>query len=106
MIDPSLVAGPLGGRMSFRPGAAQSAPPLPPGRHGLAFGEGREAVLVVPEGLPSDAPVPLLVVRNTRRPPTWAGVNSSGELPRSKPASGSPRRSPASSAPGATAARR
>jgi phospholipase/carboxylesterase len=63
MIDPSLLGGALTGRMSFRPGAPPRAAPLPPGRHDLAFDdEGREAVLVVPEGLPADAPLPLLVM--------------------------------------------
>jgi predicted esterase len=63
MIDPSLLQGPLTGRMSFRPGAAPVTEPLPPGRHELAFDDnGREAVLVVPEGLPTDAPLPLLVM--------------------------------------------
>jgi len=62
MIDPSLLGGPLAGRIGFRPGDAPTAHPLRPGRHGLAFPEGREAVLVVPEGLATDAPVPLLVM--------------------------------------------
>lgn len=62
MIDASLLGGALTGRMSFRPGAAPVAAPLPPGRHGLSFAEGREAVLVVPEGLSADAPLPLLVM--------------------------------------------
>jgi phospholipase/carboxylesterase len=63
MIDPSLLGGALTGRMSFRPGAPPLAAPLAPGRHELAFDdEGREAVLVVPEGLPTDAPLPLLVM--------------------------------------------
>jgi len=62
VIDPTLLGGALAGRMNFQPGAAPVAAPLPPGRHGLAFAEGREAVLVVPEGLPADAPVPLLVM--------------------------------------------
>jgi len=62
MIDASLLGGALTGRMSFRPGAAPVAAPLPPGRHGLSFAEGREAVLVVPEGLPTNAPLPLLVM--------------------------------------------
>jgi phospholipase/carboxylesterase len=63
MIDPSLLGGALTGRLSFRPGAAPLAEPLPPGRHELAFDDdGREAVLVVPEGLPVDRPVPLLVM--------------------------------------------
>jgi phospholipase/carboxylesterase len=62
MIDPSLLEGPLAGRLAFRPGAAPVAAPLPPGRHALPFDEGREAVLVVPEGLPAAGPVPLLVL--------------------------------------------
>ena len=62
MIDPSLLSGPLAGRLTFRPGEAPSAGLLPPGRHGLAFPEGREAVLVVPEGLEPGAAVPLLVM--------------------------------------------
>ena len=62
MIDPSLLGGALTGRMSFRPGAAPLAAPLPPGRHELSFDEGRDAVLVVPEGLPADALLPLCVM--------------------------------------------
>lgn len=62
MIDPSLLGGPLAGRMAFRPGDAPVADPLPPGRHGLSFPEGREAVLVVPEGLDAAQPAPLLVM--------------------------------------------
>lgn len=63
MIDPTLLGGALTGRMGFRPDALPpTAAALPPGRHGLSFAEGREAVLVVPEGLAADAPVPLLVM--------------------------------------------
>jgi len=62
MIDPSLLDGPLTGRLSFRPGAEPSAEPLPAGRHAVHFDEGREAVLVVPDGLDTGAPVPLLVM--------------------------------------------
>jgi phospholipase/carboxylesterase len=62
MIDPSLLDGPLTGRLSFRPGAEPTQAPLAPGRHVLSFDEGREAVLVVPEGLDTAAPVPLLVM--------------------------------------------
>jgi phospholipase/carboxylesterase len=67
-IDPSLLNGPLTGRLSFRHAAGPAAPeqpphpPLKPGRHDLSFGDGREAVLVVPEGLPSDRPLPLWVM--------------------------------------------
>lgn len=62
MIDPSLLGGALAGRMSFRPGAPPQTAPLPPGRHELGFDEGRDAVLVVPEGLPADEPLPLCVM--------------------------------------------
>lgn len=62
MIDPSLLGGALTGRLDFRPGGEPARPPLPPGRHALSFPEGREAVLMVPEGLRGDAPVPLLVL--------------------------------------------
>lgn len=62
MIDPNLMGGALLGRLNFRPSLSPSEAPLPPGRHGLQFAEGREAVLVVPEGLDLMAPVPLLVL--------------------------------------------
>lgn len=62
MIDPGVFSGALIGRMSWRPGAAPTQAPLPPGRHDLRFEEGREAVLVVPEGLDLQRPVPLLVM--------------------------------------------
>lgn len=62
MIDPGLLQGPLTGRLDFRPGDEPVAEPLPAGRHGLKFDQGREAVLVVPEGLSTAAQVPLLVM--------------------------------------------
>ncbi len=62
MIDPSLLNGPLTGRLQFRPGAEPVAEPLPAGRHDLGFDEGRPAALVVPPGLPTDGPVPLVVM--------------------------------------------
>jgi predicted esterase len=62
MIDAGLLGGALTGRLAFRGGMGPTQPPLPPGRHGLSFGEGREAVLVVPEGLEPGASVPLLVM--------------------------------------------
>jgi predicted esterase len=62
MIDAGLLHGPLAGRLGFRPGDEPVAAPLSAGRHGLGFDQGREAVLVVPEGLQADAPVPLLVM--------------------------------------------
>ena len=61
-IDASLLGGALTGRLSFRPGAHPVAAPLPPGRHGIAFPDGRAAVLVVPDSVAPDAPVPLLVM--------------------------------------------
>lgn len=62
MLDPQQMDGALLGRLSLRLPSAPTEVPLPPGRHALAFPEGREAVLVVPEGLDLQAPVPLLVL--------------------------------------------
>ncbi|MES2633048.1 MAG: esterase [Pseudomonadota bacterium] len=62
MIDPSLLGGALTGRLKFRPGTQPDEEPLAPGRHGMAFPEGREAVFVVPEGLDLTAPVPMMVL--------------------------------------------
>jgi len=62
MLDPNLLDGALLGRLSFRLPAAPTEAPLPPGRHALPFAEGREAVLVVPEGLEPAGPAPLLVL--------------------------------------------
>ncbi len=62
MIDPQLMGGALLGRLVFRLPSAPTAAPLPAGRHALTFPEGREAVLVVPEELDPDVPVPLLVL--------------------------------------------
>lgn len=62
MIDSTLLGAALTGRLAFRPGAAPTEAPLAAGRHALQFDEGREAVLIVPEGLDSSRPVPLLVM--------------------------------------------
>lgn len=62
MIDPTLMNAALLGRLTFRLPPSPAETPLPPGRHALTFPEGREAVLVVPEGLDLDQPVPLLVL--------------------------------------------
>lgn len=62
MKDQSFMTGALLGRMDLHLPAQATASPLPPGRHGLQFPEGREAVLVVPEGLDLAQPVPLLVL--------------------------------------------
>jgi len=62
MIDPKLMGGALLGRLDFRLPSAPTAAPLPAGRHAMTFPEGREAVLVVPEDLDLDVPVPLLVL--------------------------------------------
>lgn len=61
-MDQSLLAGALVGRMNLQLPAQPTEPPLPPGRHALPFPEGREAVLVVPEGLAPGGPAPLLVL--------------------------------------------
>lgn len=62
MFDMSLLGDALLGRLSFRPGAAPHKPPLTPGRHQLGIADERDAVLIVPEGLKTDQPVPLLVM--------------------------------------------
>jgi phospholipase/carboxylesterase len=62
MIDPTLMNTALLGRLAFRLPPSPAEAPLPPGRHALTFPEGREAVLVVPEGLDLDQPVSLLVL--------------------------------------------
>lgn len=62
MIDPMRFEAALTGRLTFRPGVAPTDEPLPPGRHELAFEEGRATVLVVPDGLDTSRPVPLLVM--------------------------------------------
>lgn len=56
MLDPSLF-----GRMSFA-AAEPHAGPLPAGRHRLGVADERDAVLFVPEALPAQAPVPLMVM--------------------------------------------
>lgn len=50
------------GRLQFKLPDTPSQAPLPAGRHDLRLPEGREAVLVVPEGLDGQSPVPLLVL--------------------------------------------
>jgi phospholipase/carboxylesterase len=62
MIDPTLLNSAMTGRMNFRPGGAPTAARLSAGRHELAFDEGRDAVLVVPDGLDDEEPVPLVVM--------------------------------------------
>lgn len=62
MLDPKQMGETLLGRMAFRLPSPPGEAPLPPGRHGLQFPQGREAVLVVPEGLNLEQPVPLLVM--------------------------------------------
>lgn len=61
MLENGMDAALLG-RMGFRLPTGPTAAPLPPGRHAITFAEGREAVLVVPEGLDPAGPVPLLVM--------------------------------------------
>lgn len=62
MLDMSLLGGALLGRLDFRPGAAPDKSPLPAGRHSLGIADERDVVLIVPDGLPTDRPVPLLVM--------------------------------------------
>jgi phospholipase/carboxylesterase len=62
MLDTDRMGDALLGRLSFHLPPVPTEAPLPPGRHGLTFPEGREAVLVVPEDLNLQAPVPLLVL--------------------------------------------
>ena len=62
MIDSQLVGSALLGRLNFRLPQVPTEAPLSPGRHALTFPEGREAVLVVPEGLDLAHPIPLLVL--------------------------------------------
>lgn len=62
MFDMSLLGDALLGRLSFRPGAAPDKPALPAGRHQLGIADERDAVLIVPESLPTDSPAPLLVM--------------------------------------------
>lgn len=62
MLDMSLLGGALLGRLDFRPGAAPDKSPLPAGRHSLGIADERDAVLIVPENLPTDGAVPLLVM--------------------------------------------
>jgi phospholipase/carboxylesterase len=62
MFDLSLM-----GRLSFKHAAQAQLqplpqPPLPPGRNFLGIAAERDTVLYVPEGLPSDTAVPLLVM--------------------------------------------
>jgi phospholipase/carboxylesterase len=62
MFDMSLLGDALLGRLSFRPGAPPDKPALPAGRHQLGIAEERDAVLIVPENLKTEWPVPLLVM--------------------------------------------
>jgi phospholipase/carboxylesterase len=62
MIDMSLLGGALLGRLSFRPGGKPHQEPLPAGRHNVGIAEERDTVLIVPKGLKSGMPVPLLVM--------------------------------------------
>ncbi len=62
MTERTPISAELLGRLAFRPNAEPTDPPLPAGRHALKFAEGREAVLIVPEGLDPNQPVPLLVM--------------------------------------------
>ncbi|MEP9354345.1 esterase [Xanthobacter sp. KR7-65] len=56
MLDPHLA-----GHIAFAPAPPDRAP-LPAGRHELGLAAERDALLVVPEGIDSSAPVPLMVL--------------------------------------------
>lgn len=56
MLDPHLA-----GHVAFAP-APPDRPALPPGCHPLGLSQGRDALLVVPEGLAPGAPAPLMVL--------------------------------------------
>ncbi len=62
MNEHNVMTDALVGRMSWRLPQRPVEPALPAGRHALSFPEGREAVLVVPEGLVPGVPTPLLVL--------------------------------------------
>ncbi|MDP2032793.1 MAG: esterase [Polaromonas sp.] len=62
MFDMSLLGESLLGRLSFRPGAAPDQPALPAGRHDLGIADERDAVLIVPDSLPTGGPFALLVM--------------------------------------------
>lgn len=62
MFDMSLLGDALLGRLAFRPGAVPDKAALPAGRHPLGIADERDAVLIVPEGLQTDRPLPLLVM--------------------------------------------
>lgn len=55
-FPPSLL-----GRLDFRI-SPPAGNPMPPGLHSLGIAQERDTLLVVPENLPSDKPVPLLVM--------------------------------------------
>ena len=61
-LDTSFLEDSLLGRLSFRPGGVSDKPALPAGRHNLGIANERDAVLIVPDGLQSGVPVPLLVM--------------------------------------------
>lgn len=56
MLDPALL-----GRLTFRH-RVPDKPPLPPGRHDLKLFDTRDCVLIVPDGIDTAEPVPLMVL--------------------------------------------
>ena len=62
MFDTSFLGDSLLGRLSFRSGTIPDKQALPAGRHDLGIASERDAVLIVPDGLQSGVPAPLLVM--------------------------------------------
>lgn len=60
-MDPSIFPPELLGRLSFKI-TPPTQPPLQPGQHRLELAEERDTLLIVPENLAADKPVPLFVM--------------------------------------------
>lgn len=60
-MDLSMLPDELLGRLSFKIQSPTKAP-LTPGEHRLGLAEDRDTFLIVPEGLPTDKPIPFLVM--------------------------------------------
>ncbi len=60
-MDPSIFPPKLLGRMTFQI-TPPSHPPLSPGQHYLGLSDERDTLLIVPEGLETDKPVPFFVM--------------------------------------------
>lgn len=60
-MDPSIFPQELLGRLKFKI-TQPTLPPLPAGQHYLGLDENRDTILIVPEGLKTDEPVPFFVM--------------------------------------------